>query len=437
MRRIQEFEDEHEREAAGLTNYQDYRRPLTDFVEPFLESLSCSETRVGLLRMRLRRAFRLLRLDVLADLDDFAEIEKRLLRLEGRGFTRKTLVEGFQATLKQLSRYLAGRRETETDHLAPWPRLKVGERSSGRRALTPEEMARALAASDCLDAICMRKHPMRPVWTALLVAAPRVSALAALEVPDFDRVEGRLITEGCGNKRAGAGALDDRTTTEIATYLGKRRLGPLFLSPQGARILRCNSLDQWRAAVSLAAVDLEWPKREARDLRTTYLVHYALSHKRVCVAMGGPLTGLHRPGPNTRASRKREADRIRRIADAIRPAWLERTRGHGGRMIDQHCLRMTHRTWALAAGVPEVLIDCQLGHTSPAGDAALHAAWSMVGRTRYTDMDFLTLDARRSAAAVRDLLDRAEAELGDILDQGESALRVPRSKGRLGVEFLA
>ncbi|MHC5057170.1 MAG: hypothetical protein ACYTKD_21035 [Planctomycetota bacterium] len=85
----------------------------------------------------------------------------------------------------------------------------------------------------------------------------------------------------------------------------------------------------------------------------------------------------------------------------------------------------------------EVLIDCQLGHTSPAGNAALHAAWSMVGRTHYTDMDFLTLDARRSAAAVRDLLDRAEAELGDILDQGESALRVPGSGGRLGMAAMA
>jgi hypothetical protein len=423
MRRIQEFEDEHEREAAGLTNYRDYRRPLTDFVEPFLEFLSCSEMRVGLLRMRLTRAFRLLRLDVLADLDDFAKIEKRLLRLEGRGFTRKTLVEGFQATLKQLSRYLAGRRETEIDHLASWPRLKVGERSRERRALTPEEMARALAASDCLD--------------ALLVAAPRVSALAALEAPDFDHAEGRLVTEGCGNKRAGAGALDDRTATEIAAYLGKRKLGPLFLSPQGARIQRSRNLDQWRAAVSLAAVDLEWPKREARDLRTAYLVHFALSHKRVCVAMGGPRTGLHRPGPDTRASRKKEVNRIRRIAESIRPAWQERTRSHGGRMIDQHCLRMTHRTWALAAGVPEVLIDRQLGHTSPAGNAALHAAWSMVGRTHYTDMDFLTLDARRSAAAVRDLLDRAEAELGDILDQGESALRVPGSRGRLGMAAMA
>jgi hypothetical protein len=106
-------------------------------------------------------------------------------------------------------------------------------------------------------------------------------------------------------------------------------------------------------------------------------------------------------------------------------------------MIDQHCLRMTHRTWALAAGVPEILIDRQLGHTSPAGNAALHTAWSMVGRTHYTNMNFLTHDARRSATAVRDLLDRAEAELVDLLDRGETALRVPGSEGRPGIAAMA
>jgi hypothetical protein len=41
-------------------------------------------------------------------------------------------------------------------------------------------------------------------------------------------------------------------------------------------------------------------------------------------------------------------------------------------------------------------------------------------------MDFLTLDARRSATAVRDLLDR-----------GETALRVPGSKGRPGIAAMA
>ena len=116
------------------------------------------------------------------------------------------------------------------------------------------------------------------------------------------------------------------------------------------------------------------------------------------------------------------------LVDELRPKWDERMRG-----VDQHCLRMTHRTWALGAGVPEVLIDRQLGHSSPAGEAALHAAWSAVGRAHYTDMGFLTLDARRSADAVRKILDHAEAEWREVLAAGDSVLGVPEQKGRLGI----
>jgi integrase len=143
--------------------------------------------------------------------------------------------------------------------------------------------------------------------------------------------------------------------------------------------------------------------------------------------MGGPLTGPHRPGPEKRAARKARAALVRRIADAVRPAWEERMRG-----VDQHCLRMTHRTWALSAGVPEILIDRQLGHTSPAGDAALNAAWSAVGRAHYTDMNFLSLDARRSADAVRGMLDRAEADLQEVVGRNETALGMPQERTRTG-----
>jgi hypothetical protein len=119
--------------------------------------------------------------------------------------------------------------------------------------------------------------------------------------------------------------------------------------------------------------------------------------------------------------------RIRDLADAVRPGWRERMRG-----VDQHCLRMTHRTWALAAGVPEILIDRQLGHTSPAGEAALRAAWSAVGRSHYTDMNFLTLDAKRSAEAVRRILDRATAAFLEAAGQGRSALRPPEVEKLVG-----
>ncbi|MHC5057739.1 MAG: hypothetical protein ACYTKD_23965 [Planctomycetota bacterium] len=169
---------------------------------------------------------------------------------------------------------------------------------------------------------------------------------------------------------------------------------------------------------------MEWPEDEERDLRLLYLVHHALHAGRVVAAMGGPLSGPNAPGQEKRSARKKRAQRVKALAAAIRPAWEERMRGDG-HVIDQHCLRMTHRTWALAAGVPEILIDRQLGHSSPAGEAALRAAWSAVGRSRYTDMGFLTADARRSAEAVRGVLARAEDELRDNSQRGETALLRP------------
>jgi integrase len=422
LARAQQFEEEHQREVAGLSKFEGYRRPLDGFLEPFLESLSCGPRRQVQVESQLRRAFRLLGLDLLADLEDFTKIEAKLLRLNGKnGFTPTTIAVCFQAPLKQLSRYLAGRREILADHLAAWPALKRSPPKRKRRAILPDEMARILAASDCLDAMWPRRSPMRPVWTALLVAAPRVSALAALDVGDLDREHRRLLLKGNDTKRAGAGALDEGTLAEISDYIGDRTEGPLFLSPERRRIDTENSLRRFRLAASLAFVDMEWPEDEERDLRLLYLVHHALHAGRVVAAMGGPLSGPNAPGQEKRSARKKRAQRVKAIAAAIRPAWEEHMRGDG-HVIDQHCMRMTHRTWALAAGVPEILVDRQLGHSSPAGEAALHAAWSAVGRKHYTDMGFLTVDARRSAEAVRGVLARAEDELQDASQRGETAL---------------
>ena len=429
LSQAQKFEEEYQREIAGLSNFGDYRRPVMDFLEPFLASVA-SDRRRKRLRADILRAFRLLDLRRLADLEDFIKVEQRLLKLEGTEpgqFSRRTLAKTFQSSLKQFSTYLAGRREILADHLAAWPSLKIDTPPRKRRALMPEEFVRILAASDRLDAINARKNPTRMVWTALLIAAPRISALTALDVKDLDRVKGRLLFKGKRNKRAGAGALDSRTLAELVDYVGDRTDGPLILAPEGGRIDSMNSLDRWKSAVSLAMVDFEWPEGEPRDLWLAYLVHYALFTGRVQVVMGGPLTGPNAPGPKKHSRREALAAKVRGIADAMRPAWRGRMQG-----VDQHCLRMTHRTWALVAGVPEILIDKQLGHASPAGEAALRAAWSAVGRAHYTDMNFLALDAKRSAEAVRGALDRAEADLAEVVEKGQTAFGAPRREKRLG-----
>ncbi len=426
LARVQQFEEEYEREIAGLSKFEGYRRPLEAFVAPFLESLSANDHRKKSLERDLTRAFRLLRLDVLADLEDFIQIEAKLLRLKGKDdFNATTLVRGFQAPLKQFSRYLAGRREILSDHLAAWPILKRDPPKKKRRAILPDEMARALAASDRLDRLWSRPFPMRPVWTALLVAAPRVSAFAALDVRDLDRAEQRLMLQGNSIKRAGAGNLDDITFAEIVDYISDREGGALFLSPKGERLDTIGSVHRWRMCFSLAAVDLDWPENEPRDFRLEYLVHHVLFSGKLNVAMGGPLTGPCAPGPEKRAERAMLAAKVSALVERLRPAWEKRTRD-----VDQHCLRMTHRTWALAAGVPEILIDRQLGHASPGGEAALKAAWSVVGRKHYTDMGFLTMDAKRSAEAVRDVLGRAMATLRDTVSDGGCALGVHAADDR-------
>ncbi len=420
LAKAQQFERELQRELVGLSKFDGYGRPPGPFVEPFLKSTRGAERRREVLRMQLHRAFGLLHIKRLGDMENFISIEKKLFALEGDSpghFTRKTLGRGFQVPLKQFSTYLASRREILADHLAPWKPIKTDGPARKRRALLPEEMARTLAASDCLDAICHRENTMRPVWTALLVVAPRVSAFADLDVEDIDREKRRLLLSGHGNKRPGAGALDDATYDDIVKYVGDRQKGPLFLSPTGSRLDIHRSLIQWRAAVSLAAVDMEWPDGQPRDLLLEYLVHLTLTSRKVKIVLGGPMTGRSKPGPMKLAERKRKAELVGGIADGIRDAWQERMRG-----VDQHALRTTHQSWALLAGVPDILIDRQLGHTTPGGEAALHAAWSLVGRRHYTDLNFLAMDAKRSADAVRDMLDRAETELAEVAARGESAL---------------
>jgi integrase len=366
LARARRFEEDMQRECAGLSRFEGYRRPIRAFVEPFLLSLRGGSSRRERLRKDLARAFDLLGIERLADIENFIKVEEKLLALEGTGqggFRRRTLRRCFQEPLKQLSAYLASRRETMADHLGPWRRLSLDEPSRERRALHPDEMARALAASDRLDEVCDRKHSLRPVWTALLVTAPRISTLAALDVSDLDEEKKRLRFRGNDIKRAGVGALDDGTFDEIVEYIGERADGPLFLSPEGSRPERLRSLDYWRAALSLAFVDMEWPAGRPRDLKLEYLVHLTL-----------------------------------------------------------------------VAGVPEILIDRQLGHTSPAGEAAQSAAWSLIGRKHYTDMSFLALDAKKSADAVRGVLDRGEAELTEVAAEGGTALvateRVVRKAAR-------
>lgn len=436
-----QFEKDYQDQLVGLMDHEDLKFRLDDqVVGTFLKSLRRGDENRRQLSVQLTRALDLLRLRTVADLQDFGAIERRMLRIEGDGeagtYRRKTLLRCFQKPLKQFSRYLRAKQLVDRDYLADWQLIRAEGGEGARRAMSPEEFARALAAADVLDTMLRRSYASRPIWTALLIAAPRITALAKLDVRDFDADRQRLKFKGNGIKRAGAGMLDSATAAEISAYVAGRARGPLFLAPEGARLQRKNSLRNWMACVSLAAVDLEWPADLERDLDLAYLVHLSLLKGRVVASRGGPTgTALHggtkghggrrRPGAKVLARRADRQALVAEIAEDIQEAYAARLD-----RVDQHCLRTTHRTWAMAADVSEGLIDRQLGHASPGMDEARKAAWSVVGRKHYTDHGRLTPDARRSAEAVRGMLDSEVAELAEIIDAGGSCLGKPQGRVR-------
>ena len=241
------------------------------------------------------------------------------------------------------------------------------------------EVVRALYAADAMQGVAGRRspHSLGPVLLALIITAPRISALARLDVEDLDLAGARLLFgEGAGNKGTGAGYLDKRTCAELKDYVGDRTSGPLFLSPRGGRLDKANMLKDWRAIFSLALVDELWPDGEDRDFRTVYLVHLSLLKGQTVHVLGGG----RKPGPEKRAARQRRKEHIARLVAVIRPAWEERMVG-----VDLHCFRKTARTWCLQEQVPDVFIDLQLGHVSQRGQDALSAFWSWTGQRHYTD----------------------------------------------------
>ncbi|MBN4055009.1 hypothetical protein JYT15_00720 [Acidimicrobium ferrooxidans] len=270
--------------------------------------------------------------------------------------------------------------------------------------MLPEELVRALYAADAMQALSPKRSPcsLRPVWLALLITAPRVSALAALDVEDLDLEHSRLrFGDGVGNKNVGAGCVDTRTRAELQQYVGTRTEGPLFLSPGGKRLDKDNTLKDWRAVFSLAQVDLLWPDDVPREFRLGYLVHLSLLKGDTVFTLGGG----RKPGKAKHLERDRRKAEVEELAERIEPQWNERTAN-----VDVHAFRMTLRTWSIQEQVPEVFIDLQLGHASDRNKAALAAFWSMTGGKHYTDFDLLTGNAVRVADAMRAVMDRAKAE---------------------------
>lgn len=412
LRVAAKFDDDWERTAAGLPSYDWARLDLLQLADEWLtEVKERVEEKTWKQKVHLiHRSLKDLNVRVVAELDDLAALDRRLKRLMKPA---QTLYRCYQLPMKQLSTWMAeNNRYAERDLLANWRRIEH-DQGSERRALLPEEVARAFVAADRLDAAYKRKARIRPLLVTLLVTAPRVSSLVERDVEDFkgDRID---FGDDVGNKRRGYGALDPVTAAELKAYIGERKDGSLFLAADGGRFSKERLLDVWRQAFGLGLLDAMLPDESEA---TRHLVNMALLAGRVKVSRGGS-----RIRDETKKERAALEARVLKLVGKVRERWVEAMKG-----VDVHAFRKTHQTWAEAQGFPAVLIDKQLGHS--VGSKGLDvfkavralSAGSRTGRKHYLDLGSKLLDPTPSAEAVRSLLDAA---LGEVASLAAPALRV-------------
>lgn len=416
------FDDELRQRAAGVEVYDCWRAQLLPLVDEWIAGLAgeVSEQTRQCQARQVKRALGTLKLRTAADLTNLVELTRRLRALEGERIgrhvvNRLTLRRTWQNPLRRFSRWLAkDGRYLSRDPLANWALLKVPSRvKAPRRASPPKTVARALKALDLLDVRHRRLSPQRPLYTAMLVSAPRLSAMLSRDARDLisgERLGSKGIEtfaridmgRGRGNKRRGAGELDPTTTRELLGYLDARKVGPLFLSATGLRLTRERALDSWQEAYGLALVDELWPTHIPCGLEAAVQVNLALRRGHVQVGRGGNPRQLR---SETVVERLELHKLVAAVVDAIHEEWMSS-------QTDLHSFRKTHRTWALAQRVPPLAIDKQLGHGGTGADhqrdeLAQVLGGSRVGRVHYTDLASDLFDARLSAIAVRELLDEA------------------------------
>lgn len=412
LAKAKEFEEEFRDLKAGLAPQHGWKQALRPLAEKWLafQEGDVGERSLHTKRFRILRVLDKLRLETAADLTHVGRLAEALKALERDGTPKITLRRCYQEPLKQFSAWLAAdRKYLDHDPLATWKPLRVNRDGRKRRHwFHPDLMARALLALDRLDEIHRREHAQRLFFVTLLVTAPRVGALISRDVSHLDRSYPRIdFGPHVGKKRKGVGALDPVTAKEIASYVGERREGTLFLSPEGQRPTGERLLDVWREAYSLGVVDLVYPADEPKTLTLAFLASRALLSRRVRVSRGGNPNLIL---PETREILSDMERRVARVVAKIEGEWTRRMEG-----VDVYSSRKTHETWARAQGVHPLVVDKQLGHTSSDLDGASELrrvlSGSETGRKHYLDLDADLFDPRLSAVAVRGLLDEALARV--------------------------
>jgi integrase len=410
LKKAQDFEDDFQKRKAGIKTYDSWTRPLLPLVDEWVAYMQQrdkppTERWLQQNAQTIERALDELKLKTAADLTNVGAVDGRLKLL---GKPDSTLRRRYQDPLRMFSAWLAENgRYLEHDPLSTWKVIQY-EAQAMHRAFSPDEMARALVAADWLHVIHRRQHSLRIALEVLLMAGPRVEALIERDVEHYLRDERRIdFGDGKGKKLRGQGKLDAKTAAALEASLGDRTEGPLVLTPRGERLQAGNFLKWWKECFSLGVVRELWPSFEDWDLELAHFVNQTLLRE-----SKEPWMPASSVVPSQRKAHRVKVAKVQKLADALRPKWEA-----GMDRVTVHSFRHTHQTWARAANVDQVLVNLQVGWKASSNGIDLEAARSAastVGLSHYLDSRSTLLDARRSAEAVRALLDEALARQAPV-----------------------
>jgi len=330
--------EQREQVASGLPDNTGWRIPYKKLVGRFLVEapITSAERRANLKRWLERNPLEVVVAAELAHLGKLTAKCTKLVSEHGDHWTIATV----QKPLKQLSRWAAAVGILPHDPLAAWKLIEFSGYKRRRRAFMPDEIEAVFEAAAELDGLFGRAVPSVPLFKALLVTGNRPSAVFCAKVKDLR--DGRIVLPyGNKRKRNGMATIPAEFERELRDYLKQRsHPGPeaaLFVSHRGEELDRINLREDFKRAMILAFVRMEWPHAnplavEADPAEVAYLIEMDKLR-----GASGP-----RPKDPTKiAARQRQDFVTETVAVQIGPKVKARLEGR-----DLYALRKTHISWA-------------------------------------------------------------------------------------------